>query len=181
MRTSLALALCLVPGINAFFGPGPIQRNGLVSREQNVLTMAKKGAPSRTDAVPAQTSISSGSGLQRVRKAGSLAAADAKSLVAPALKPVSTISAWVELLRLHNGVPSVLLVAAGAYVSTHHFASLLGSKVLLTELSAVLVACGSCVLNDYQDLAIDAINKPDRPLVTGTSFLIASQTTNLLI
>eukprot|EP00953_Heterococcus_sp_UTEX-ZZ885_P040605 20743-Heterococcus_DN1.PRE.1 len=130
--------------------------------------MAKKGAPSRTDAVPAQTSISSGSGLQRVRKAGSLAAADARSngLVAPALKPVSTISAWVELLRLHNGVPSVLLVAAGAYVSTHHFASLLGSKVLLTELSAVLVACGSCVLNDYQDLAIDAINKPDRPLVT---------------
>ncbi|CAM9786896.1 unnamed protein product [Chrysoparadoxa australica] len=75
--------------------------------------------------------------------------------------------AYIELMRPQNILPSAGLVAIGAWVSSHDVTQLLSVKVLLTALAAVLVATGSCILNDWFDVAVDAENKPNRPLVTG--------------
>lgn len=59
------------------------------------------------------------------------------------------MSAHVALARPHNGAASVGLVAAGAVLSSTSFHCLLDRKVILTELAAVLIAYGSCILNDW--------------------------------
>jgi geranylgeranylglycerol-phosphate geranylgeranyltransferase len=40
-------------------------------------------------------------------------------------------------------------------------------NVLLAAISAALITIGANVINDYFDIAIDKINKPDRPLAAG--------------
>jgi geranylgeranylglycerol-phosphate geranylgeranyltransferase len=76
------------------------------------------------------------------------------------------VSPYLTLLRPQNIVPSIALVAAGALTGGGPMA-LVSRKVVLTQVAAVMVACGSCVLNDVFDMSVDAVNKPDRPLVSG--------------
>ncbi len=42
------------------------------------------------------------------------------------------------------------------------------NNVLLAALSAALITIGANVINDYYDIEIDRINKPNRPLAAGT-------------
>ncbi|MCK4754469.1 MAG: geranylgeranylglycerol-phosphate geranylgeranyltransferase, partial [Calditrichia bacterium] len=42
------------------------------------------------------------------------------------------------------------------------------NNVLLAALSAALITMGANVINDYYDIEIDRINKPNRPLAAGT-------------
>ncbi len=73
-----------------------------------------------------------------------------------------TIVALFELTRPLNGViifASVVLAAllAGAQQSDME-------RVLLAATTALLIGAGGYAINDYYDINIDAINKPDRPL-----------------
>ncbi|CAM9859264.1 unnamed protein product [Ascophyllum nodosum] len=77
------------------------------------------------------------------------------------------LAAYWDMLRPHNVPASFGLVAAGALAASHRIATILDPKVLLTAWAAASVAMGSCVLNDWFDMDIDRVNKPDRPLVTG--------------
>jgi 4-hydroxybenzoate polyprenyltransferase len=94
---------------------------------------------------------------------------------------------YLEILRPQNVVPSMLLAGLGAWVATHDIRhvldinvffvgkatahdgigacygghELLGSLFWRAGVISALVAVGSCVLNDWFDLKVDAINKPD--------------------
>lgn len=51
--------------------------------------------------------------------------------------------------------------------ATHDVKHVLDPVVLTMALASALVAVGSCVLNDYLDLHVDQVNKPDSALVAG--------------
>lgn len=51
--------------------------------------------------------------------------------------------------------------------ATHDAKHVVDPVVLTMALASALVAVGSCVLNDWFDLRVDRVNKPDSPLVQG--------------
>lgn len=77
------------------------------------------------------------------------------------------LRAYWTLLRIQNVPSSFGLVAAGALVASHSMQSLLDPKVIFTAVAAAAISVGSCVLNDWFDIELDRVNKPNRPLVTG--------------
>jgi geranylgeranylglycerol-phosphate geranylgeranyltransferase len=74
------------------------------------------------------------------------------------------IQAWIELLRLGNLVMIVVAVGVGAYLAGGTGAVPRGA---LAGFALALVAAGINVLNDFLDLEIDRVNRPDRPLPRG--------------
>lgn len=76
--------------------------------------------------------------------------------------------AIMQLARIHNLLPSFLLVMVGAWAGTGR--SLLALKapgVWLMSLLSGGIAVSSCVFNDYFDIQVDMKNAPDKPLASG--------------
>lgn len=77
----------------------------------------------------------------------------------------------MKMARLHNTVPSMLLVIVGAWAAAEHKVSvLLSGTVWLMAAVSSAVSAASMVVNDYFDYisGTDKINTPDKPLPAGT-------------
>ena len=76
--------------------------------------------------------------------------------------------AWLVLFRVSNSTVGVLGVFLGAMLALGGLPE--GKLALITVLQAVSVwsfMCSWNALNDYLDLEIDRVNRPDRPLPSG--------------
>jgi geranylgeranylglycerol-phosphate geranylgeranyltransferase len=70
----------------------------------------------------------------------------------------------VSIIRPGNVVLTALSVLTGAFCAV----SPVDSNLMLACIAASLIGAGGYVLNDVFDVAIDRINRPDRPLPRGT-------------
>lgn len=77
----------------------------------------------------------------------------------------SRARASLELLRVWNGAVAALGALLGASLAAGRVEATL--PVLLAALGALLVNGGGNGLNDYFDLAVDRVNRPDRPIPSG--------------
>jgi len=78
----------------------------------------------------------------------------------------TAITLW-ELLRMRNGIIAFFGVLVGATFIHTAGAIMPGTKVLMAGLAALLTTSAGNILNDYFDLEIDKINKPERPIPSG--------------
>ncbi|MBI3578760.1 MAG: geranylgeranylglycerol-phosphate geranylgeranyltransferase [Ignavibacteriales bacterium] len=75
------------------------------------------------------------------------------------------VKAYIQLLRpLNIGIVFLTIAAASVLAGAHVTDWLL---VLLASAAGAFIAGGGNAINDYFDVAIDAINKPERPLPRG--------------
>jgi hypothetical protein len=76
------------------------------------------------------------------------------------------VQAYVTMSRVHNVVPSFLLVVVGAFCACHRVDILLIPTVWVMAVTSAGIAISSMVVNDYFDwrAGVDVINKPDKPL-----------------
>ena len=82
----------------------------------------------------------------------------------------SKIRSLIQLSRPINCAIAALGAFAGGYVSTQdtaHFLPFL-PQIILASAAAALATAGGNAINDYFDIEIDKINKPCRPLPSGT-------------
>ncbi len=79
------------------------------------------------------------------------------------MKALTKLKAYAELLRVHNLVGTALGVLAGALA----YGSLAPTPLLLAIFSACSVAAAGYAINDYFDIEIDKVNKPERPIPSG--------------
>ena len=79
------------------------------------------------------------------------------------VRTLEKLKAYAELFRVHNLVATALGVIAGALLV--EAPRLMPTLVAIT--SAVLIAAAGYAINDYFDIEIDKINKPERPLPSG--------------
>ncbi len=77
----------------------------------------------------------------------------------------SRARASLELLRVWNGAVAALGALLGASLAAGRIEATL--PVALAALGALLVNGGGNGLNDYFDLAVDRVNRPDRPIPSG--------------
>ncbi len=73
--------------------------------------------------------------------------------------------AFLQLIRIHNVIGAMLGDLMGYLVSSFWHVNLV--QMVLSMLVVGLVAGGGYVINDYFDVNIDKINKPDRPIPSG--------------
>lgn len=104
--------------------------------------------------------------------------ATASSVPSPSIQPLShaqslerqRASAYLEMARPINLLPSMMLVLFGAWASTgRSLVSLRAPAVWLVSLLSSSVAAASMVVNDYFDFrsGADAVNSPQKPLPRG--------------
>lgn len=75
------------------------------------------------------------------------------------------IAAFFQLIRPINALMFVLGVCLGAYLAGgSSIFDLFWQQVVYASLSALLIGCGANAINDYYDVEIDKINRPDRPI-----------------
>lgn len=72
------------------------------------------------------------------------------------------MQAYIQILRPVNGVMAAVAVVLGALV-----AGAQGTPVLMAALSAFFISGAGMVVNDYFDVNIDKINRPQRPIPSG--------------
>jgi geranylgeranylglycerol-phosphate geranylgeranyltransferase len=77
----------------------------------------------------------------------------------------SHLGAYLTLIRLPNCFMIGLAVIVGEAIALGSFPSF--SKAVLGFLSGSLLLAGTMVLNDIQDVQIDRVNSPDRPIPSG--------------
>lgn len=77
---------------------------------------------------------------------------------------MNKLIAYIQISRPSNVLIAFLTIIIAAIVagSIHPI-----TNVLLASLSAALITVGANVINDYFDIQIDSINKPNRPLPSG--------------
>ncbi len=90
-----------------------------------------------------------------------------KSRTTPAAPSPPAWLPYVEMLRLQNVAPSMLLVLMGAWTATRDVRLVLDKIVGVMAVVSALVAVGSCVLNDWFDVHVDRHNHPERTLAAG--------------
>jgi geranylgeranylglycerol-phosphate geranylgeranyltransferase len=76
------------------------------------------------------------------------------------------MSGLVQITRLHNCVAAALASLLGAYL-TGGVAHLLSPPVVGASIVVGLVVATCNVINDYRDVAVDSIDKPQRPIPSG--------------
>lgn len=80
----------------------------------------------------------------------------------------ATRDAYLQLARVHNVVPSVLLALVGASAAARSVpAALLSPAVWASAAASAGVAVASMSVNDYFDRAVDRVNRPDKPIPSG--------------
>ncbi|MBI2578921.1 MAG: UbiA family prenyltransferase [Candidatus Aenigmarchaeota archaeon] len=72
---------------------------------------------------------------------------------------------YMQILRPLNGLMTSVAVWIGSIVAGA--ALVPGNAVILAMISAFLISGAGMVINDYYDIEIDKINKPERPLPSG--------------
>lgn len=75
-----------------------------------------------------------------------------------------TISGYWRIIRPVNSVVAGLAAALGYLLAT---GTLIPSVILLVVIVILITGAGNTI-NDYFDLSIDRVNRPDRPLPSGT-------------
>ncbi len=78
-------------------------------------------------------------------------------------RAAAKVKAYCELLRVHNLLGTALGVLAGAVL----IKNVSVVPLVLAIAAAVAVAAGGYAINDYFDIEIDRINKPERPIPSG--------------
>ncbi len=78
-------------------------------------------------------------------------------------KGLEKLKAYAELLRVHNLIATALGVLAGALLVELP----LLEPTIIAIVTAVMVAAAGYAINDYFDVEIDKINKPERPIPSG--------------
>lgn len=73
------------------------------------------------------------------------------------------IPAFISILRPHNMLASAFAVVAGSIIAHGNNSA----ELAVTAVLAGLVTGTGNILNDCFDLAVDRVNKPDRPLPSG--------------
>ena len=74
----------------------------------------------------------------------------------------------LELIRIHNVVNAGFAALAGYIVAAGTYGGpLLSGEALLGVLIVSVAAAGGYVINDYFDLEVDRVNKPERPIPSG--------------
>jgi len=87
---------------------------------------------------------------------------------------MNRIKPFWEILRPSNVVLFFMAILLGA-ITVGGFEVLFRFDVYLAALSATLIGGAGNVINDIQDVEIDKINKPSRPLITGALSLTAAK------
>jgi len=75
------------------------------------------------------------------------------------------LQAYLQLLRPLNVLIAVLSIAAASILASHQ--SFDWIAIVLASLAGGLIAGGANAINDYFDIEIDRVNKPNRPLPRG--------------
>ena len=75
-------------------------------------------------------------------------------------------SAYRQMARLHNVLPSFLMVFVGAFCAAHTWRVAAMPAVWAMAAASAGIAVSSVVVNDYFDFVqgVDAVNAPDKPL-----------------
>jgi len=74
------------------------------------------------------------------------------------------LTALFELTRPINNLIAFMAVYLGGVISVDFYFS---REIILASLSGMLISAGGNVINDYFDLEVDRVNKPQRPLASG--------------
>ena len=78
------------------------------------------------------------------------------------------INSILTLIRPQNILPTTVLCFSGGWIMNPSFVNLIKTKsFVIATLSTLLIMSCSMVLNDLFDIAVDKINNPMRPLITG--------------
>ena len=77
----------------------------------------------------------------------------------------SKTSAYLQLIRPVNVVITAISIAAAVLLAGGMSVTI--STILLASLTGALVAGGANAINDFFDIEIDRVNRPDRPLPNG--------------
>ncbi len=78
---------------------------------------------------------------------------------------MKTILAYVELARPLNGIIAFSSAwLGGMFASRDSFSNIFDAKLIYVSIAALLLLSAGNSINDYCDLNIDKINKPNRPL-----------------
>ena len=94
-------------------------------------------------------------------------------------KTVDKLKALVQLIRPLNALMAGAAVTIALLAGAGLFADL--SLLIPAILTAIFVAAGGNALNDYYDIEIDKINRPDRPLPSGVLSLRSVWTFSVLM
>ena len=78
---------------------------------------------------------------------------------------MNQLLAYIELSRPINGMIAFLSVFLGALLASGGISPL--SNVLIIAIAALLLLSAGNAINDYCDIEIDRVNKPDRPIPSG--------------
>ena len=95
------------------------------------------------------------------------------------MKSLNTYSAYFEIIRPLNLFITFFAVIVASLICSSGNLNL--SPVLLAALAASLTAAAGNVINDYFDVGIDKINRPDRPLPSGKISLKAASSFYLFL
>ncbi len=76
------------------------------------------------------------------------------------------VRAYLELVRLPNLFTAVGDIVAG-YLVASGGVGVLGSELVLLGLASVALYAAGVVLNDYFDLDVDSVERPERPIPSG--------------
>ena len=86
--------------------------------------------------------------------------------------PMKSIKGYILLTRPLNCVISFISIFIGGFVTGTIYPL---DKLLLAAFSGTLIAAAANAVNDVYDLAIDRVNKPERPLPSGMVPPISAQ------
>jgi len=79
----------------------------------------------------------------------------------------SSLSLLFELLRIRNCIIGFLGVLVGASFTYSGEGAFLSSLVIISGFAVFLIIGAGNIINDYFDIEIDSVNKPDKPLPSG--------------
>ncbi len=77
------------------------------------------------------------------------------------------LKALIDILRLRNGIMSFFGVLIAAEIALYGGHLMLPVRVIIAGISAAMITSAGNIINDYFDVEIDKINKPDRPIPSG--------------
>ena len=77
------------------------------------------------------------------------------------------LKALIDILRLRNGLMSFFGVLIAAEIALYGGQLMLPIRAIIAGISAAMITSAGNIINDYFDVEIDKINKPDRPIPSG--------------